>query len=205
MVYLLSRVFWGFLTAWTKLCKHCALSATWVILHRNTSYHPLGTQSEASQKDLRCCYTCLITWNQIRLIQWDLQIESKSKRPKNCRQQWSKYLEKRKWEGVLFYCQERSIQTGTQNEPCEQPLPHWSLINFRDCTQNNRNKNTHKFICTCDHIHMALQILYMKLDSKNYSVYILGREAWFWFGFVWFWFSETGFLCVALAVLECTL
>lgn len=52
---------------------------------------------------------------------------------------------------------------------------------------------------------MALQILYMKLDSKNYSVYILGREAWFWFGFVWFWFSETGFLCVALAVLECTL
>jgi hypothetical protein len=26
-----------------------------------------------------------------------------------------------------------------------------------------------------------------------------------WFGLVWFWFFETGFLCVALAVLELTL
>lgn len=92
---------------WHELnCVNTALSATWVILHRNTPHHPLGTQSEASQQDLIWCYTCLITWNQIRLIQWEFQIESNSKRPKNCRQQWSKYLEKRKWEGILFYCQE---------------------------------------------------------------------------------------------------
>jgi hypothetical protein len=38
--------------------------------------------------------------------------------------------------------------------------------------------------------------------------FVLGAGVWFglvWFGLVWFWFFETGFLCVALAVLELTL
>jgi hypothetical protein len=42
-------------------------------------------------------------------------------------------------------------------------------------------------------------LLYCVLMTSNFSFIFL---VCFW---VWFWFSETGFLCVALAVLELTL
>jgi hypothetical protein len=35
--------------------------------------------------------------------------------------------------------------------------------------------------------------------------WLVGFDFLFCFGLVWFWFLETGFLCIALAVLELTL
>ena len=44
-----------------------------------------------------------------------------------------------------------------------------------------------------------------QINTEQLYVSVVKVSVFFWFGFFFFWFFETGFLCIALAVLELTL
>jgi hypothetical protein len=89
----------------------------------------------------------------------------------------------------------------------------WALTQSRACVQRPLPNNCK--VKSLQRSHAGL--LWGKQETERTSgpallppfttVHIKGFFVLFWFGLVWFgfWFFETGFLCIALAVLELTL